>query len=110
MYPSDERERLEKKKISALLVLSEEGRRMQEMAQMFGNMGMSLPPQEETLVVNSNSPIVKKALDLPDGKVKELICKQVYDIAKLSHKNLSGDDMNEFINRTSEILMKLAEQ
>ncbi len=101
---------LKSDKISAMFVLSEEGRRMQEMAQMFGNMGMGLPPQEETLVVNSNSPIVKKALDLPDGEVKELICKQIFDIAKLSHKNLSGDDMNEFINRTSEILLKLAEK
>ena len=101
---------LKSDKISAMFVLSEEGRRMQEMAQMFGNMGMGLPSQEETFVINSNSPVVKKALDLPDGEVKELICKQVFDIAKLSHKNLSGDDMNEFINRTSEILMKLADK
>ena len=98
-------ESLKSDKIPALFVLSEEGRRMQEMAKMFGNMNM--PNPEEAFVVNSTSPVVKKALELEDEETKKLVLCHIYDMAKISYKNLTGDEMNAFLKRSADILEKI---
>ena len=91
-----------------MFVLSEEARRMEEMSKMYGNIGMmNLPKSESNLVINSLNPLVKKVVDLEDGELKDLICKVMIDIAKLSHNTLTGDDKNTFIQKTNEILMRL---
>ncbi|MCI5969593.1 MAG: molecular chaperone HtpG [Oscillospiraceae bacterium] len=94
--------------VSALFVLSEEERRMAEMSKMFGNMDFGAPKPGETFVVNSKNPLVLKLCELSDDETKTLLAKQIYDMARLSHKTLSGDDMTAFIKRSNELLMKLA--
>ena len=99
---------LKSESLSMMFVLSEEARRMEEMSKMYGNMGMmNLPKSESTLVINSLNPLVKKVVELEDGELKDLICKEMIDIAKLSHNTLTGDDKNTFIQKTNEILMRL---
>ncbi|MBE7038426.1 MAG: molecular chaperone HtpG [Ruminococcaceae bacterium] len=99
---------LKSEDVTALFVLSEEERRMQEMAKMFGNMAFNAPNPNETFVVNSKNALVKKIIETEDNEIKELLAKQVYDMARLSHKTLSGDDMTAFIKRSNELLIKLA--
>ena len=99
-------ESLKSDKIPALFVLSEEGRRMQEMAKMFGN-NMNMPNPEEAFVVNSTSPVIKKALELEDKEIQKMVLSHIYDMAKLSYKNLTGDEMNAFLNRSAQILEKI---
>lgn len=99
---------LKSEEVSALFVLSEEERRMEEMSKMFGD--MNLPKAGATFVVNSKNPLVLKVCALPDGDEKTLLAKQIYDMARLSHKTLSGDDMTEFIKRSNDLLIKLAEK
>ena len=94
--------------VTALFVLSEEERRMQEMSKMFGNMAFNAPTPSETFVVNSKNELVKKIVESDDNEIKELLAMQVYDMARLSHKTLSGDDMTAFIKRSNELLIKLA--
>ncbi len=94
--------------VSALFVLSEEERRMQEMSKMFGSMAFNAPTPSETFVVNSKNELVKKIVEANDGEIKKLLANQVYDMARLSHKTLSGDDMTAFIKRSNELLIKLA--
>ena len=36
-----------------------------------------------------------------------MICQQLYDLAMLSHKQLSPDEMTKFVQRSNEILMLL---
>ena len=70
-------EKLKNKKVASMITLSEEARRMEEMSKMYGNMGMmNLPKSESTLVINSLNPLVKKVVDLEDGELKDLICKE----------------------------------
>ena len=76
---------------------------------MFGNMDFGAPNPGETFVVNSKNPLVLKLCELSDDETKTLLAKQIYDMARLSHKTLSGDDMTAFIKRSNELLMKLAE-
>lgn len=101
-------EKLKSDKISAMYVLSEEARRMEEMQKLYGGMNIpNMPKPEETLVINSGNPLVKKVSEIDDSEIKELICKSIVDMAKLSHNTLNGDDKNEFLERMEQILQRL---
>ncbi len=94
--------------VPAIIVLSEEARRMEEMTKMYGNMGMmNLPKNEATLVINRTSELISKILDCKNDDVKNLICKEIVSMAKLSHNSLTGAEKNEFLDTTAEILKKL---
>ncbi|MCL2618524.1 MAG: molecular chaperone HtpG [Defluviitaleaceae bacterium] len=97
--------------VSAVMLQSEQGRRMEEMSKMFGSAG-ALPPgmfaQETTLVINTNSPLVKSLVELADDETRsadvEIIAKQIYDLAQMSHKPLDADAMASFFERSNRIL------
>lgn len=96
--------------VPAVMLLSEHSRRMQEMSKMFGaGMDESMFPVEETLVINGNNKLVNALLNLPQDKKEdaEMICRHIFDLAVLSHKQLSTEDMTEFISRSNEILLKV---
>ena len=100
---------LKSEDVSALFVLSEEERRMAEMSKMFGNMDFGVPKAGETFVVNSKNPLVLKICEIKDSDTKNLLARQVYDMARLSHKTLSGDDLMAFLKRSNDLYMKLAD-
>lgn len=100
---------LKSEDVSALFVLSEEERRMAEMSKMFGNMDFGVPKAGETFVVNSKNPLVIKICEIKDSDTKNLLARQVYDMARLSHKTLSGDDLTAFLKRSNDLYMKLAD-
>lgn len=101
-------ESLKSDKISSMFVLSEEGRRMEEMQKMYGGMSIpNMPKPEETFVVNVNSSLVKNAMETEDDMLRDLVCRTIVDMAKLSHNTLLGDERTEFIRRSSEILNML---
>ena len=104
-------ENLKSADVSAMIELSEQSRRMQEMSAMYG-MDNRTFPSDETLVLNANNNVVKLLLDIKDSKKdeSELLCKQIYDLAVMSHKPLSQEAMTEFITRSNKIMELLAEK
>ncbi|MGN1073543.1 MAG: molecular chaperone HtpG, partial [Eubacteriales bacterium] len=95
----------------AVLTLSEEGRRLQEMTRMFGrSAGFDFPTQEK-LVVNAAHPLTAKLLSLKaegrDGDAS-LLAAQIYDLARLAQKPLSADEMTAFLRRSAEIMERAA--
>ncbi len=102
-----ELETLKSDELSGMIILSEESRRMQEMMQQY-NMGMdaSMFPAEETLILNKNNSLVKYTLEHVEDDI-EMVVNQIYDLAVLTHRQLSPEKMTEFIKRSNEIL-KLA--
>ena len=42
-----------------------------------------------------------------DGENAEMICEQLYDLAKLQHAPLSADAMTKFVARSDDIMMLL---
>lgn len=92
----------------AMILVSEQSRRMAEMSKMFGGMDMpNMFNEEKTLVVNNNNSIIKKLsqINLEENKDKvELMCNYIVDIALLSNKELSPEEMDNFINRSNKIL------
>ncbi|MBQ4536468.1 MAG: molecular chaperone HtpG [Lachnospiraceae bacterium] len=104
-------EKLKNKKISSMLTLSEESRRMQDMMKMYSMPGMDMGDfggEGETLVLNVNHPLVQYITEHQDGENVEMICEQLYDLAKLQQAPLAPDAMTKFINRSNEIMMLLA--
>ena len=95
----------------AVLTLSEEGRRMQDMARLFGGPdGMAdMYKAEYTLVVNRAHPLYKKlgALAESDADTAKLLAQQIYDLARLAQRPLESDDMTAFLARSAQILEKL---
>ena len=103
-------EKLKNDKVSSMITLSEEARRMQGMMKMYsanGMGGMELPDVGQTLVLNANNDLVQYLLANKDGEHSDMFCKQLYDLAMISHQPLQADKMTEFINRSNEIMMLL---
>ncbi|MFV0362990.1 MAG: molecular chaperone HtpG [Suipraeoptans sp.] len=99
-------EKLKDDNVASMVTLSEENRRMQEMMKSYGMDNMETGGQE-TLILNANHPLVKFVVEHKRSKSVPVICKQLYDLAMLSHKRLSPDEMTDFVNRSNEIMMLL---
>lgn len=103
-------EKLKHENVAAMVTLSEESRRMQEMMRMYNMYGMdpSMFGTDVTLVLNANHPLVQYVLENKDGEHTQMFCQQLYDLAMLSNKPLNPEEMTAFINRSNEIMMLLA--
>jgi len=103
-------EKLKNENVAAMITLSEESRRMQDMMKMYNMYGMdsSMFGGGETLVLNANHPLVKFLVDSSEASQVPVICEQLYDLAMLSHKQLSPEEMTKFVQRSNEILLMLA--
>ncbi len=104
-------EKLKNKKISSMLTISEESRRMQDMMKMYavGGMGMGAFGEEgETLVLNASHPLVQYIMENKEDKNSRMICEQLYDLAKIQNAPLGAEEMTKFVARSNEIMMLLA--
>ena len=101
-----------KTSIPAIVLLSEESRRMQEMAKMYGGLGFRMD-DDVTIVLNAKNKSVQKLMELKangsDQEKSELICEQIYDIAMLAHKPMDAENMTRFIERSAKILDMFSE-
>ncbi|GAA0100469.1 molecular chaperone HtpG [Paraclostridium bifermentans] len=105
-------ESLKSEDTTAIILVSEQSRRMAEMKSQFAGMDLGMSFEEEkTLVINDNSPIVKKLVALKDDESKkdqiELICNQIVDIALLANKELDAKELDEFISRNNKLMNML---
>lgn len=96
------------------VVQNEYMRRMKEMSamqtgfSMYGDM-----PDNFTLVVNANHPLIKQIMLDVDGKEKDAVAayagdnalvKQLIDLALLSNNMLKGERLNNFIKRSTALI------
>ncbi len=91
-----------------MMTLSEENRRMQDMMKMYGMSGMdpSMFGGQETLVLNANHPLVQYLREWQESD-KSLSANSLYDLAMMSHKPLSPEEMTAICKRSNEIMMHL---
>ena len=103
-------ENLKNDSVAAMMMLSEESRRMQDMMKMYNMYGMdpSMFGGQETLVLNANHPLVQFLGKNQESEHAAVICEQLYDLAMISHKQLSPDEMTKFVQRSNDILMMIA--
>ena len=103
-------EKLKNKKISSMITLSEESRRMQDMMKMYSMQGMDMGmfgKEGETLVLNANHPLVQYVIEHQDGDNVKMICEQLYDLALLQQAPLEPEAMTKFVARSNDIMMLL---
>lgn len=102
-------ENLKNENVAAMVTLSEESRRMQDMMKMYNMYGMNADmfEDQETLVLNANHPLVKYLAENKDSENVPVICEQLYDLAMISHKQLSPEEMTKFVQRSNKILIML---
>ena len=107
-------ETLKSEGISAVVLLSEQSRRMQEMSKAYGGMGgfPGMFENDETLVLNRTNKLVQTLSTLKDDPARkgdvEMIASQIYDLAMMSHKPLPTEQMTKFIERSNRILERIA--
>lgn len=104
-------QKLKKEGTPAMVLISEESRRMAEMQKQFGMQGLGDMNfnDEKTLVLNDNNPIIKKVVELSENednneKINK-ICNQILDLALISGQNLDANGLEEFISRSNELLL-----
>lgn len=106
-------EKFKNENISSMVTLSEETRRMQDMMKMYSAGGMGMDDDMfgggETLVLNSSNKLVQYILDNKEGEHTDMFCKQLYDLAMIANKPLKAEAMTEFIARSNEIMLLLAD-
>ena len=104
-------EKLKDKKVSSMLTVSEESRRMAEMMKMYAMNGMSMGDfgnEGQTLILNANHPLVQYVLENEEGTNTRMICEQLYDLARIQNAPLEGEAMAKFVQRSNDIMMLLA--
>ena len=104
-------EKLKDAKISSIITLSEESRRMQDMMKMYAMPGMDpnmFGAPAQVLTLNANNTLVKYLFEHGDADNAKIICEQLYDLAMLSHTTLAPDEMTKFVQRSNEIMEMIA--
>ena len=111
-------ENLKSTQTTAMILLSEESRRMMEMMEAYGNNEMykamfAQVKPEETLVLNKNNTLIQYLIKHTENTAQkenlDMICHQVYDLALMSHRSLNSEEMTAFLDRSNRILEKLAD-
>ena len=104
-------EQLRDEDVSAMVTLSEQGRRMAEMMKMYGMKPEELNGMQEiTLVLNAKHPVVQYVYDHREDADKiGPFCRQLFDLAMIANGPLMPEQMTDFVKRTNEMMIKLAD-
>jgi molecular chaperone HtpG len=93
--------------VPALITLSEESRRMDEMLKLYAmngmNMGMGAYRQQITLTLKLSSPLIAK-LEAMEGQKQEVTAAYLYGLAQLSQKKLSAEELQKFLADSYTVL------
>ena len=89
----------------AIITINEYERRISDMNKIYGNMfgSMGSGSVSETLIVNTDNGIVKK-LPALDSEKQKLLCRHIYDLALISQRKLTAEELDNFIKRSVEVL------
>ena len=100
---------LKNSSVPALLNISEQSRRMEEMMKYYSFADGDSLPSEMTIVLNTASPLIEKLTDTvgTDSEKSEAIASYISKVCLLSQKKLSAEEMQSFLNDSFDILMKL---
>lgn len=95
------RERLKDATVPALLTVSEESRRFEDMMRLYAAPGEELPafPTEYTLTLNEASSIYTRLGELmaAGGDSADRYAKYIYDLALIAQKKLTADELRSFL-------------
>ena len=92
--------------VPALLNISEESRRMEDMMRFYMPDAPKMP-SEATLILNTESPIIAKLRGGEYGDRRDEVAKQVLSLAVLAQRTLSAEELQEFLAASYKLLETL---
>jgi len=92
--------------LPAIINMSEEARRLNEMSVLMGG-NMPEIPDEKKLIINTGCAITSSILASEDEEYNKLVCNYIYDLASLAHAPLTSEQMKAFIDRSAKILERI---
>lgn len=103
--------------LPAMLTVSEQSRRMEEMMKLYALQNgddadtSSMFPLEYTLLINNNSPLIRKLVALCDAGDAEdkaaSIAGQIYNLSLLAQRKLTADELKAFLSSSFQLLEQL---
>ena len=102
-------EALKSSEIPAILNISEEARRFNDMMRIYGGGADMADMNGETLIINNNSPLIEKLRTYTqnDKESAEQMASYIYKLALLSQRKLSAEEMQSFLADSFKILQKI---
>lgn len=102
-------EMLKDESVPALLTVSEESRRMEDIMKMYAGMGMNMGQAfsvEYTLVLNSASPLIDRlsVINEEDADKAKLIAGEVYRLALISQRHMTAEELKAFLADSFKLL------
>lgn len=101
-------DRLKDTATPAVLTISEESRRMDDMMKLY-KMGGQMP-LEQNLILNTASPLVEKLnslIESGENEKAEVIAEQLYALSSLSQRQLTADELVKFLEMSYDILNRI---
>ena len=93
--------------LPAIVTEDEQMRRMKELYRMYGQNFML--PDRYTLVLNRrNSTVQVLAERDPEDEMTVMLCRQLYDLARMSAKPLEAEEITEFLKRSQKLVAMAA--
>lgn len=97
--------------VPAILTVSEESRRMDDMMKMYGmpNGGAGTFPLESKLVLNAASDLIRKidSLYKENSEKAEVLARQIFSLSLLSQRKLTADELSNFLSDSYSLLTML---
>jgi molecular chaperone HtpG len=99
---------LKDEQIPAILTVSEEARRREDMMRLYG-MSVDQDLKDATFTVNTASPLTVRLEELSSSEPEKAkqIASYVYKLSMLSQKKFSAEEMQEFMREGFDLMMKL---
>jgi molecular chaperone HtpG len=106
---------LKSDEVPALIVLPEQLRRLYEMTRFMQGSNPAEAEkllQEHTLLLNSRHPLLQALRKFADSQSERdtvhLLCEHLYDLAMLSHRPLTAEQMERFMGNANKVLQLVA--
>ena len=102
-------EALKTPEIPAILNISEEARRFEDMMRMYGGNAALGMNNGETLIINNTSPLVTKLANIvvSDRETAEQMASYIYKLSVLSQRKLSAEEMQAFLADSFKLLNRI---
>ena len=101
-------EALSDKEMPVMLLEDEQMRRYKEMSAMYGQAFDF--PAKYTLVLNRACDTVRGLAAMEDEDTAHLLCRHLFDLARLSGRPLEAKDLQDFIARSNQLIALLAKK
>lgn len=97
--------------ISMLIINDEKARRMADMMEIYGlinanNFSAKELQSKSTLLINLNNEIVRFILNSKNEELQNIVINQLFDLALLNQQSLEPEDVENFVNRSEELLVR----